>query len=289
MTTENKYSYQDCWNYALSLQENAKIEEVKNDIIALCQTSPENFWIKFSYKLLNFTDYTTICCKLSRYLKENYPVPYLTNQVYFYGLPFYVEKGVFIPQKDTEILVEKTLEYAEQYWKKEERLKVLDLGTGCGNVVLALAKQKPSWNFTAIDKSKKALVVARINAKIGQITNVRFLASDLFAKLTNEEKFNIVVTNPPYVSITEYQDLTSSVKEQPRTALVAKNNGYYFYQKIFRQVGSFLTKKFLLVIEIGYHQAPEIIKLVINYFPHGQFSIYPDYQGQRRVVVIWKD
>jgi release factor glutamine methyltransferase len=91
---------------------------------------------------LSFSDYSHICRHLSRYLKESYPVPYLTNETYFYGSSFYIEKGVFIPQKDTEILVEKTLEIANNYWKKK-KLKVLDIGSGCGNIVISLAKNKP--------------------------------------------------------------------------------------------------------------------------------------------------
>jgi release factor glutamine methyltransferase len=97
------------------LGEKVEIEEVKNDIITLCQTVPEHFWSDFSNKSLSTADYSQICHNLNRYLKGSYPVPYLTNQVYFYGLNFYVEKGVFIPQPDTEILVEKVLELANKY------------------------------------------------------------------------------------------------------------------------------------------------------------------------------
>jgi release factor glutamine methyltransferase len=97
------------------LRENIDISEVKNDIITLCQTTPENFWSDFPNKSLSTSDYSQICHNLSRYLKESYPVPYLTNKVCFYGLDFFVEKGVFIPQRDTEILVEKVLELAERY------------------------------------------------------------------------------------------------------------------------------------------------------------------------------
>ena len=139
-----KYSYQDCWNYALAVREKVEIEEVKNDIITLCQTVPERFWSDFSNKLLSDSDFSQICHDLSKYLKENYPVPYLTNKVSFYGLDFYIEKGVFIPQKDTEILVERTLELAGKIWGQKEPLKVLDLGTGCGNIAISLAKNRPS-------------------------------------------------------------------------------------------------------------------------------------------------
>jgi release factor glutamine methyltransferase len=288
MMNQNKYSYQDCWNYALSLRKNITVEEVKNDVIALCWTSPENFWSNFSYRLLNFAVYTAICRNLYRYLKENLSVPYLTKQVFFYGLLFYVKKGVFIPQKDTEILVEKTLEYAEKYWGGEKKLKVLDIGTGCGNIVISLAKNKPNWSLVGVDSSESALKVARINAGVCQIKNVRFFSSNLFACISTKEKFDVIVSNPPYLSIAEYKKLTNPIKEQPRKALVAKNNGYYFYQEIFRHSGFFLTKKSLLVVEVGYQQVETIIKLVINYFPQGKVSVFPDYSGNIRVIVVYK-
>jgi methylase of polypeptide subunit release factors len=116
MTSENNFSYQDCWNYAISLDKNIEVKKIKSDIISLCKTNPENFWLSFSDRLLTASNYSLICHNLNRYLKENYPVPYLTNNVSFYGLYFHVEKGVFIPQKDTEILVERTLTIAEKYW-----------------------------------------------------------------------------------------------------------------------------------------------------------------------------
>jgi len=92
-----------------------EIKEIKNDIIALCGTVPEKFWLNFTNKSLSTADYSRICHNLSRHIKENCPVPYITNQVCFYGLNFYVKKGVFIPQPDTEVLVEKVLELTSKY------------------------------------------------------------------------------------------------------------------------------------------------------------------------------
>src|SRR4051794_39335630 len=98
----------------------------KNDLISLCGTVPERFWVHFSHPFLSSEAYTQICHNLQKHLREDYPVPYLTQQSFFAGLSFRVEKGVFIPQKDTEILVEKTLELADKYWKNSEKLNVLD-------------------------------------------------------------------------------------------------------------------------------------------------------------------
>jgi release factor glutamine methyltransferase len=112
------------------------------------------------------------------------------------------------------------------------------------------------------------------------------MRSDLFSNLDKKEKFNIIVSNPPYVSDREYKDLSPAVKEQPKEALVAANEGYFFYQEIFQQARNFLAEKFLLIVEIGYQQAEKVIKLIIEYFPHVEVSIFPDYEGRSRVIMI---
>lgn len=109
------YSYQDCWNYVFSAGKINNHEQIKRDLINICQISPADFWLHFTEKLLSRSHYLQIRHNFAKYFKENYPVPRLTNKVYFYGLTFYLEKGTFIPQKDTEILVEKTWELADKY------------------------------------------------------------------------------------------------------------------------------------------------------------------------------
>jgi len=282
-----KYSYQDCWNYALALQEKVKIEEIKSDIITLCRATPEKFWSDFANKSLSASDYSQICRNLDKYLKENYPVPYLTNQVYFYGLSFYIKEGVFIPQPDTEILVEKVLELANKYWGKEIKLKVLEIGTGCGNIVIPLAKSKPNWSFTTVEINSQALAVAKKNSIIHQTKNIKFVHSNLFNNLSQSKKFDIIVSNPPYISSEEYQGLPSVVKAQPIEALIAENDGYFFYQKIFQQAREFLAKRFLLVVEVGYQQAKKVVKLIMKYFPQSHSQVFFDYNGQTRVIVIF--
>jgi release factor glutamine methyltransferase len=102
-----------------------------------------------------------------------------------------------------------------------------------------LAKNKPNWDFTAIDINQKALKTARTNAASYQLKNIKFVRSDLFSNI-KEEKFNIIVANPPYVSDSEYSNISSTAREQPKEALVAKNDGYFFYQEIFAKARTFL-------------------------------------------------
>ncbi|CAG8613643.1 7649_t:CDS:2, partial [Ambispora leptoticha] len=141
----------------------------------------------------------------------------------------------------------------------ERRLRlrrVLEIGTGCGNLVISLAKNQPNWNFWAADINQKALKVAKNNSTIHQVKNIEFIYSDLFDRLKQGEKFNIIVSNPPYVSVEEYKKLSPAVKAQPVEALVAENEGH--------------------------QQAEKVIKLIIEYFPQAEVSIFPDDEERSR-------
>src|SRR5436853_7417534 len=106
----------------------------------------------------------------------------------------------------------------------------------------------------AIDINEKALEVAKKNTMNQQIKNIEFVQSNLFNNVDKDEKFDIIISNPPYISEKEYKSLSSFTRKQPKEALVAQNNGYFFYQEIIRQVPIFLAKKFLIIMEIGYQQ-----------------------------------
>ncbi|MCE8162976.1 MAG: peptide chain release factor N(5)-glutamine methyltransferase [Candidatus Moeniiplasma glomeromycotorum] len=294
-----KYTYQDCWNYAFSLNKNQAIKEIKKDIsvktlskvlIALCQTTPEKFWYFFSLPLLSPSRYLKIRHSLEKYFQENYPFAYLTKQVYFNGLSFYIEKGVYIPQPDTEVLFKKTCQLINQQWGKSTPLKILDIGTGCGNLAISLARVYPRSQITAVDISLRALKVVRKNVLRHQVKNLTIKQSNLFNQLDLSEKFNIIVANPPYIGRQEYKNLSLTTKKQPYRALVAKQEGYFFYQAILSQVSSFLTltSKYLLIFEIGYQQKEKMLKLIIRYFTDAKVSIFPDEKGHSRVIAITK-
>ncbi|CAJ0837234.1 3324_t:CDS:10 [Entrophospora sp. SA101] len=199
--------------------------------------------MNFTNQALSLSHYRQICRNLYKYLHENYPVPYLTQEVNFYQLSFQIQEGVFIPQRDTEILIEKALEISGEYWPSKQKLRVLDIGTGCGNIALSLAK--------TIDINKKACQVAKNNAKYHQLHNIKFLTSDLFTKLNPDRKFDIIISNPPYISQPEYEKLSLLVKKQPLEALLAEENGTIFYRQICQTAANFLSPKFLLTMEIS--------------------------------------
>jgi release factor glutamine methyltransferase len=165
-------------------------------------------------------------------------------------------------------------------------LKILDLGTGCGNLAISLTKVYPHSQITALDISSRALKVVQKSALQYQIKNLVIKQSNLFNQLDPQKKFNVIIANPPYVSHSEYKNLSLITQKQPYRALVAKQKGYFFYQAIFSQAKAFLTSKSLLVFEIGYQQKEKILKLILRYFPTAKVSIFLDERGYSRVVAI---
>jgi release factor glutamine methyltransferase len=130
--------------------------------------------------------------------------------------------------------------------------------------------------------------VAKINASLHQVKDIKFFHSNLFDNIKAEGKFDIIISNPPYISNAEYENISPLAKSQPREALLAEKDGYLFYQKIFQQARSFLEKKFLLMIEIGHRQSEKVVKLVIEYFSQTKVSIFPDWESRSRAIGIYQ-
>src|SRR5437763_1814603 len=206
----------------------------------------------------------------------------MNRGVGFYQLFFRTERGIFIPQKDTEILVEKLLELVDENWPKL-RLRVLDIGTGCGNIAISLAKIKPDWQFVATDINRKAIKLAKKNALIHQTKNVKFIFSNLFTGLNFRSRFDIIVSNPPYISQSEYQQLSPQTKKQPKNALLAPQKGYHFYRKIFQIARSFLAEKFLFLVEIGSQLPEKLLSIMRKRFSDAQVKIFSDLSGRPRI------
>ena len=134
----------------------------------------------------------------------------------------------------------------------EDKIDILDIGTGSGCIALALKANLPNTNILAIDISQEALNVAQENAKINQI-DVQFLQSDIFNNIPNFQKFDIIVSNPPYIGINDEVD-SIVINNEPHLALFAKEDGLYFYQQILQQAPNYLKPKSMLAFEIGYNQ-----------------------------------
>ena len=193
-------------------------------------------------------------------LKKGVPIEHITHQKEFMKLSLFVDKNVLIPRQDTEILVEEVINIA----KKNNAKKILDLCTGSGAIAVSLAKYLPQAEITAIDISNEALKIAKKNAIINNVENqITFISSDMFTNL-NEEKFDIIVSNPPYIKTNVIKNLDIQVQNEPFIALDGGKDGLDFYKKIINESYQYLKYNGYLCLEIGFDQKIDVIELIEN-------------------------
>lgn len=186
------------------------------------------------------------------------PLQHITHQQEFMKMNFYVDNNVLIPRADTEILVEEVIQIA----KKVNAKKILDMCTGSGAIAVSLAKYLPKAQITAIDISEKALKIAKKNAKTNKVENqITFVLSNLFENL-QKEKYDIIVSNPPYIKKEELKTLDKEVKKEPMLALDGGVDGLDFYKAIIKQNDDYLKFGGYLCFEIGYNQKEEVMDLI---------------------------
>lgn len=193
-------------------------------------------------------------------LKKGVPIEHITHQKEFMKLSFFVDKNVLIPRQDTEILVEEVINIA----KKNNSKKILDLCTGSGAIAVSLAKYLPQAEITAIDISNEALKIAKKNAISNNVENqITFISSDMFTNL-NEEKFDVIVSNPPYIKTNVIKNLDIQVQNEPYIALDGGKDGLDFYKKIINESYQYLKYNGYLCLEIGFDQKIDVIELIEN-------------------------
>ena len=193
-------------------------------------------------------------------LRKGIPLEHITHQKEFMKLNFFINENVLIPRQDTEILVEEVIKIAKQTNAK----KILDLCTGSGAIAVSVAKYLPDCEVTAVDVSNDALKVAKRNAINNQVENqITFVSSDMFTNL-NEEKFDIIVSNPPYIRTKVIKTLEKKVQNEPYIALDGGEDGLYFYKEIVKNAYQYLKFKGYLCMEIGFDQKIDVIELIEN-------------------------
>ena len=215
--------------------------------------------------------------------KKGEPIAYLINKKEFWKQNFYINQNVLIPRPDTETLVEETL----KLFNVNSKLNMLDIGTGSGCILLSILKERRNFFGTGIDISKKAINVARFNAKMHQLSNrVKFYNSDVDKFLIG--KYDLVVSNPPYIKRQDLKYLEVDVKGfEPKLALDGGKDGFSKITKVISKTSTLLKRNGRFILEIGFGQKKKILSILKqnNFFIN---KVVKDYGKNDRCVISTK-
>jgi release factor glutamine methyltransferase len=249
-------TYQEALSLGEKILGMADIEDAKNDawwlLEMVCKIDRSFYYMHMDEDLLEeqVSEYENTLKKRA----EHVPLQYIVGETEFMGLKFKVNSNVLIPRQDTETLVEEALKVVKP------GMKVLDLCTGSGCIIISILHNVSEVEGYAIDISKQALLVAKENAKLNEV-QVMFERSDLFDNVTGT--FDVIVSNPPYIRTEEIAKLMPEVSHfEPIEALDGKEDGLYFYRRIIEQCREYLNPQGKILFEIGYDQGEEVSSLL---------------------------
>ena len=218
--------------------------------------------------------------KFEKQINKGLPIQYILKKAYFYGEEFYINKNVLIPRPETEYLIENVLEIIKKQ-PKRKKLTILDIGTGSGVIAITLSKQLPNANIVATDISRKALKVAKHNQQLHH-TNVKFVKTNLYKNI--KQKFDIVISNPPYIEKNS-QTIERKVKRyEPKKALYGGEDGLKYFRKIIKDLKTIIKKEHIIAFEIGEKQGLPLKKIMRESFPKDTISIKSDYNNYDRFL-----
>jgi release factor glutamine methyltransferase len=209
------------------------------------------------------------------------PLAYITGKKEFWSLSFKIIPGVHIPRPETELIVELALGLL-----REPDETIVDIGTGCGNIAVALARELPGARIVASDVSTRALGLAEFNARKSGVTNITLRRGSLFSPLKTlglEGRCDVIVSNPPYVSLEDWETLPPEVRDnEPKRALVGGESGLEFIRKLVQGAWSWLRPRGALLFEIGQGQSERALALFDGCW--ASLGVHPDLQGIPRVI-----
>lgn len=213
-------------------------------------------------------------------INNDYPIQYLIGDVDFYGYTIKVDERALIPRFETEGLVDNLIKLIKTQ-TNYPALKILEIGTGSGCIAITLSKELDT-TVDALDISKDAIDLASSNAVLNN-ANVNFALGDI-KNCTISKKYNILVSNPPYVKYDEPVDLAT--KYEPQNALFALNNGLEFYEIILKRSKEFLESKNIIAFEIGCTEGQDITNIAKSYYPNAYIQVKKDLAGKDRYIFI---
>ncbi len=236
---------------------------------------PKNI-TKIDWELLS-TKYPNKLHRIVKKINNGYPIQYLIGDVNFFGHKIIVNKNVFIPRVETELLVEKTINKIKTL--KLENKKIVDICSGSGCIAITLSKEL-NKDIDAFELSKKAIKVAIKSNKINN-ANVKFYNKDILKE--KQIDYDVIVCNPPYVPINSAVDIQT--KYEPQQALFPKKDEIQFYKHIL----SIVKKDILLIaFEIAHHQGKDIVNIIKKELPNHKYSIEKDYTKRERFIFVYK-
>lgn len=223
------------------------------------------------------------------------PLQYIFGYAYFYGLRISVGPGVLIPRPETEVLVEEAIATVKKIETQTSRPRILDLCTGSGCIAVALAREFPAAEVFGTDISEAAIRFAAENARSNGVVNARFIKGPFFELFENDllsgiphAAFDLIVSNPPYVSTDEIRDLQPEIRDwEPRGALDGGKDGLDYYRKIIPESKRYLKGDGFLMFEIGAGQA-EYVRGISEAAGYGHSVVKMDYSGVGRIITIWR-
>ncbi len=209
------------------------------------------------------------------------PLQYITGNCEFYGREFKISSRVLIPRQETERLVDIVIEKI----KNIDNPTILDIGTGSGCIASTLALERSDSKILGVDISSDAINIAEKNKSIFLLNNVKFINMDILSEVPLK-KFDIIVSNPPYVSIKEMNNLMHEVRDyEPKIALTDFNNGLMFYKRIAWISREILNPDSWIILEVGLNKHPDKVKSIFNDMDYNNIELIKDYNGDDRVFI----